>query len=86
MSIGDISMATDNMSSLVKDSIASLQQSTTDLKSQMADIRAGKYEDQNTAMIQMQYALGQYNAMVEMTSNISKNITDTAKSLAQKAG
>lgn len=86
MSIGDVSMANDSMGSLIKDSIASLQKNTSDLKAQMADIRAGKYEDQNTALIQMQFALGQYNAMVEMTSNISKNITDTAKSLAQKAG
>lgn len=86
MSIGDVSMANDSMGSLIKDSIASLQKNTSDLKAQMADIRAGKYEDQNTALIQMQFALGQYNAMVEMTSNIPKNITDTAKSLAQKAG
>ena len=38
----------------------------------------------NAALIELQFEMGQYNALVELTSNIGKSITDTAKSLAQK--
>ncbi|MBQ8708663.1 MAG: hypothetical protein IJ523_11305 [Succinivibrionaceae bacterium] len=78
--------ANDTMGSIVNDSISNMQTRTQDLASKMAEIRSGKAEDQTTALIEVQFQLGQYNAMVEMTSNISKSITDTAKSLTQKVG
>jgi hypothetical protein len=30
--------------------------------------------------------MGQYNAMIEAISNVTKSVTDTLKSLAQKTG
>jgi type III secretion protein F len=80
MSIG----LNDSMGSIVNDGISFVQNGANDLKAKMADIRSGNVEDQATAMIELQFSLGQYNMFVEATSNISKSITDTAKSLAQK--
>jgi type III secretion protein F len=36
-------------------------------------------------MLQLQFEMGQYNALIESVSNITKSLTDTLKSLAQKA-
>ncbi|MCK9239992.1 EscF/YscF/HrpA family type III secretion system needle major subunit [Desulfocurvus sp.] len=37
-------------------------------------------------MLQLQFDMGNYNAMVEATSSVTKGLTDTAKTLAQRAG
>lgn len=37
-------------------------------------------------MLQLQFNMGRYNAMVEATSSCVKGLTDTAKTLAQRAG
>lgn len=38
------------------------------------------------SMLQIQFEMGQYNALVEGISTITKSLNDTAKSLAQRAG
>jgi type III secretion protein F len=35
-------------------------------------------------MLNLQFEMGQYNAMMESVSNVTKSLTDTLKSLAQK--
>ena len=62
----------------------SFTQRTDSLKDKMAQLSNMSSEDQNSALIELQFEMGQYNALVELTSNIGKSITDTAKSLAQK--
>lgn len=37
-------------------------------------------------MLQLQFEMGKFNAMVEATSSVTKGLTDTAKTLAQRAG
>lgn len=37
-------------------------------------------------MLDLQYKMGNYNAMVEAASSVTKGLTDTAKTLAQRAG
>jgi type III secretion protein F len=37
-------------------------------------------------MLQLQFQMGKFNAMVEATSSVTKGLTDTAKTLAQRAG
>lgn len=37
-------------------------------------------------MIQVQFEMGQYNAFMESISTITKSLTDTMKSLAQRTG
>lgn len=63
------------------DSISNWSQ---EIQSQMTKISEGKVEDQTMAMMQVQFEIGQYNAMLEMTSNITKTISDALKSVAQK--
>lgn len=36
-------------------------------------------------MLQMQFQIGQYNAMMEALSSVTKSMTDMMKSLAQRA-
>lgn len=37
-------------------------------------------------MMQVQFEMGQYNATMEAVSSITKSLTDSLKSLAQRAG
>ena len=37
-------------------------------------------------MLDLQFNMGKFNAMVEATSSVTKGLTDTAKTLAQRAG
>ena len=37
-------------------------------------------------MLDLQFKMGRFNAMVEATSSVTKGLTDTAKTLAQRAG
>jgi type III secretion protein F len=37
-------------------------------------------------LLQLQFDMGQYNALIESMANITKSLTDTLKSLAQKSG
>lgn len=37
-------------------------------------------------MLSLQFNMGRFNAMVEATSSVTKGLTDTAKTLAQRAG
>ncbi len=53
------------------------------LESAIAQVSSGSGDSQKD-MIMLQFQLGQYNAMVELVSNITKSMTDMFKSLAQK--
>jgi type III secretion protein F len=57
----------------------------TNLNNQIA-----KALDQNDLdpmqMLELQFNMGRFNAMVEATSSVTKGLTDTAKTLAQRAG
>ncbi|WP_022665959.1 EscF/YscF/HrpA family type III secretion system needle major subunit [Desulfospira joergensenii] len=37
-------------------------------------------------MLDLQFKMGRFNAMVEAASSVTKGLTDTAKTLAQRAG
>ena len=37
-------------------------------------------------MLDLQFKMGRFNAMIEATSSVTKGLTDTAKTLAQRAG
>ena len=45
---------------------------------------AGQTIDQ-TKMLEIQFYIGQYNAMLEMVSSVSKSLTDMMKTLAQRS-
>ena len=63
------------------DSISSQAKSLTE---QMAAVKNLETEDQTAAMIELQFQIGQYNTMVELTSSVTKSLSDSLKSVAQK--
>ena len=74
-----------NIANSVKDVMTNLKSQGSELRSDMQKISSMKAEDQQMAMIQLNYKLGQYNAMMEMSSSILSNLTDSLKSIANKA-
>lgn len=40
----------------------------------------------NQAMLKMQFMVGQYNAMLEATSSVTKSLVDEAKQMASRTG
>ena len=61
-----------------------MDQQKATLESAIEKVGSSTGEDQQKDMIMLQFQLGQYNAMVETVSNITKSMTDMLKSLAQK--
>ena len=57
---------------------------STDLMSKMNDLSQKDSLD-TTDMFALQFEIGQYNAMLEATSTITKSLTDEAKQIAQRA-
>ena len=50
------------------------------------DAMLNQDEVDQTALMQLQFQIGIYNTMVETLSNVTKNVTDSMKSLAQRTG
>ena len=89
MSIGafDPTASTGSMTSVVDTVIQNLEDRAKDIKSEIEKLQTPgmTQEEQTSLMLKTQFKLGQYNAIVELTSNITKNVSDTAKSISQKA-
>ncbi len=89
MSIGsfDPTASTGSMTSVVDRGIQNLEDRAKDIKSEIEKLQTPgmTQEEQTSLMLKTQFKLGQYNAIVELTSNITKNVSDTAKSISQKA-
>ena len=89
MSIGsfDPTASTGSMTSVVDTGIQNLEDRAKDIKSEIEKLQTPgmTQEEQTSLMLKTQFKLGQYNAIVELTSNITKNVSDTAKSISQKA-
>ena len=75
------------MSSVVDTGIQNLEDRAKNIKDEIEKIQQPglSQEEQTSIMLRTQFKLGQYNAIVELTSNITKNVSDTAKSISQKA-
>ena len=53
---------------------------------EMSDKMDNMKELSNEDMLKMQFALGQYNTLIEATSSVTKSLVDEAKNVAQRAG
>ena len=75
------------MTSVVDTGIQNLEDRAKNIKDEIEKIQQPglTQEEQTSIMLRTQFKLGQYNAIVELTSNITKNVSDTAKSISQKA-
>ena len=56
-----------------------------DLQAKMTEM-LGKDEVSPEDMMALQFEVGQYNAMLESLSSVTKSMTDMMKSLAQRTG
>ena len=59
--------------------------SSKDLQAKMTEM-LGKDEVSPEDMMALQFEVGQYNAMLESLSSVTKSMTDMMKSLAQRTG
>ena len=75
-----------NVNELFNTCLGNLNELGEDLQTAMTQMSSLKSTDDNyqTAMLQMQFYIGQYNAILEMVSSVSKSLTDMMKTLAQR--
>lgn len=74
-----------NISQMFENSLQSIGSRGSDLNTKMNDLLADGKELSNEQMIQLQFEVGQYNAMMESLSTVTKSMTDMMKSLAQRS-
>ena len=74
-----------NLGDVFNSGLDSLQSKGKDLETQMIDLM-NQDEVSPEDMLYIQFQMGQYNAMLESLSSVTKSLTDTMKSLAQRTG
>ncbi len=78
----DISGST--FANTISHTLDNLSNVNKDIQAKMNEISTLDSSDQQQAMIEVNFMIGQYNAMIELTSSLTKNLTDSIKSIAQK--
>lgn len=74
-----------NIASSINNTLDRISQMGSDINTRMDEIsKLTDSNDQQAAMIELNFQIGQYNAMMEMASSLTKNLTDSIKSIAQK--
>ena len=61
-----------------------INQKGSELSKQMDDLMSGD-ELNTTQLLVMQFQIGQYNAMIESLSSVTKSMTDMMKNLASRS-
>ena len=82
-----VSGDTTGLGSMVNTALQTLGTSAGALEEKMqaiSDGDYGEYSDQTTAMLALQFEIGQYNTLVELTSSITKDLSDAIESISQK--
>ncbi len=74
-----------NISQMFDQSLQSIEQRGASLNTKMNDLLSDGKEISNEQMIQLQFEVGQYNALMESLSTVTKSMTDMMKSLAQRS-
>ena len=75
---------TSGLAGLINTGLNNLSSMESQLKADMAAVSSLSSEDQTAAMLNLQFQMGQYNTMVELTSSITKSLSDSIKSISQK--
>ncbi len=75
---------TSGLAGLINTGLNNLSSMESQLKTDMAAVSSLSSEDQTAAMLNLQFQMGQYNTMVELTSSITKSLSDSIKSISQK--
>lgn len=71
-----------NVSSMFDKAFETVRQRGQELNAMMDNLKGNNTED----MLKMQFAVGQYNAMLEAASSVTKSLIDEVKNLAQRTG
>ncbi len=74
-----------NLGDIFNSGLDSIQSKGKALEKQMTDLM-NQDEVSPEDMLNIQFQMGQYNAMLETLSSVTKSLTDTMKSLAQRTG
>ena len=73
-----------NVSELMQNCFDSINKAGESLSKEMDTLLSSGTEISQSQMLQLQYEIGQYNAMLEIVSTVSKSLTDMMKTLAQR--
>ena len=74
-----------NVNELFNSGLDSISNKGKDLQAKMTEM-LGKDEVSPEDMMALQFEVGQYHAMLESLSSVTKSMTDMMKSLAQRTG
>ncbi len=74
-----------DLGAMFRNATAGLTKDGQTLQSRI-DAMSGKDTVDQMDLLQMQFAMGQYNAKLEAVSSITKSLQDMLKSLAQRTG
>ncbi len=80
-----------NMATFMNDSMNAVNQKGNSVQEAMKDIyiideQGNKTEEIDPGkLVDVQFQIGQYNTMIESISSVAKSITDSMKSIAQRA-
>ena len=74
-----------NVSQMFENTLQGISSKGSDLNARMENLLASGEELSNEDMISLQSEVGQYNAMMEALSTVTKSMTDMMKSLAQRS-
>ena len=74
-----------NVSQMFENTLQSIGSKGSDLTAKMENLLSSGEELSNEQMISLQFEVGQYNAMMEALSTVTKSMTDMMKSLAQRS-
>ena len=85
MSIGSTNMPGMNITELVNSGIDHVGKRGEALQARMNELLSQE-EVGTEEMLMVQFEMGQYNALMESLSSVTKSLTDSLKSLAQRAG
>ena len=82
MSIGGVGL---DLSKMFNSAIDSIGKKGEQIQGDM-DAMLNKDEIDQASLMKLQFQMGVYNTMTETLSNVTKNVTDSMKSLAQRTG
>ena len=80
-----VSISGFNVSQMFENTLQGISSKGSDLNARMENLLASGEELSNEDMISLQFEVGQYNAMMEALSTVTKSMTDMMKSLAQRS-
>ena len=78
-------IAGSSFADMIKTGMDNMSEKAEQLKEKMANISSlDSTEDQQAALLEMQFEMGQYNAVMELTANLVKSLSESIKSISQK--